>query len=83
MEKRDRFLLEQKIIQCWNVTDDLDTIAEYIADSDISPAHQDQLLNMLFGMRTLYNQKFNSMMALFGEMIQNGHINGNCVYNNE
>ena len=71
MEKRDRFLLEQKIMQCWNVTDDMDTISEYIADSDISPVHQDQLLNMLFGMRTLYNQKFNSTMNLFSELVRN------------
>jgi hypothetical protein len=74
MEKRDRFLLEQKIMQCWNVTDDMDTISEYIADSDISPVHQDQLLNMLFGMRTLYNQKFNSTMNLFSELVRNGDI---------
>jgi len=76
MEKRDRFLLEEKIMQCWHVTDDLDTLAEYIADNyaDIPPKHQDQLLNMLFGMRTLYNQKFNSMFNLFGELVHNKTI---------
>jgi len=75
MEKRDRFLLEDKIMQCWHVTDDLDTIAEYIADAeDIPTKHQDQLLNMLFGMRSLYNQKFTSMFNLFGELVHNKTI---------
>jgi hypothetical protein len=76
MEKRDRFLLEQKIMQCWNVTEDLDAIADYIAENyaDIPPKHQDQLLNMLFGMKALYNQKFNSMFDLFGELVHNRTI---------
>jgi hypothetical protein len=81
MEQRDRFMLENMMNQCWHITDDLHTIASYVAgQGDIPPKHQDEIMNMLFGMKSLYNQRFSDMMDLFGEMIQNGHIEGKNVY---
>ena len=38
MEKRDRFMLEQKLMDCWHVTDDIDTVAEYIGENTDIPA---------------------------------------------
>jgi len=75
MEKRDRFLLEQKLMECWHVTDDINTIAEYIGDNpDIPAKEKDKLLNMLVGMRELYHIKFEHTMDLFAELIRNGDI---------
>lgn len=75
MEKRDRFLLEQKLMDCWHVTDDIDTVSEYVGESaDISASDRDRLLNMLVGMRELYNLKFQHTMDLFAELIRNGDI---------
>lgn len=75
MEKRDRFMLEQKLMDCWHVTDDMQTIGEYIAGSDdIDPRVQDRLLNMLFGMRDLYHLKFEHTLDLFGELVRDGVI---------
>ena len=75
MEKRDRFMLEQKLMNCWQMTDDLDTIAEYIGDSsDINAQGKDRLLNMLIGMRDLYHIKFEHTMDLFNELVRNRTI---------
>jgi hypothetical protein len=76
MQKRDRFLLEQMMMKCWHVTDDMDTISEYVATqySDIPAKHVDALLNMLVGMRTLYDQRFSNTMDLFAELIRKGDV---------
>lgn len=75
MEKRDRFLLEDMIMQCWHVTGDINTVADYIGESaDIPAKEKDKLLNMLIGMRELYNIKFSGMFNLFEELIEKGNI---------
>ena len=75
MEKRDRFMLEQKLMDCWHVTDDIDTVAEYIGENvDIPARERDRILNMLIGMRELYHLKFDYTLNLFGELVQKGDI---------
>lgn len=75
MEPRDRFLLEQKLMNCWQITDDLNTLSHFISgNTDISVQAQDKLLNMLLGMTELYNLKFEHTMDLFSELVQNGTI---------
>lgn len=75
MEKRDRFLLEQKLMSCWHVTDDLKDIADFVGDSSDIPAQpKDRMVNMLLGMHELYHIKFEQTMNLFAELIANGTI---------
>ena len=75
MKERNRFLLEHYILDAWHVTDDLNTVAEYIGDNpDIPAAEKDKLLNMLMGMHELYHIKFEKLNDLFGELIRNGTI---------
>jgi len=71
MQNRDRFLLEQHIMLCWNITDDLETISNYVADHDIPVKHKDKVLNMLIGLRALYDQRFSDTMNLLEELIAN------------
>ena len=80
MQNRDRFMLEEMIIQCWHVTDDIGTVLSYMEKANIPAEHMDVLMNMLHGMQAIYHQRFSDMMDLFGEMIQNGHIKGKNVY---
>jgi len=75
MQKRDRFMLEQKLMDCWHVTDDIDTISEYVGENINIPANErDRLMNMLIGMRDLYHLKFDHTMNLFGELVKKGDI---------
>jgi hypothetical protein len=81
MQKRDRFMLEQMMMKCWHVTDDIETVANYVGNIAEMPAHhKDEVLNMLNGIESIYNQRFSYMLELFGEMVQNGHIEGKNVY---
>ena len=80
MQKRDRFMLEEMIMQCWHVTDDIGTVLSYMEKANIPAKDMDVLMNMLHGMQAIYNQRFSDMMDLFGEMIRNGHIEGKNVY---
>lgn len=75
MEKRDRFLLEQKLMDCWHVTDDIDTVSEYVGENpDIPARERDRLMNLLIGMRELYHLKFENTMDLFSELVRNRTI---------
>ena len=75
MEKRDRFMLEQMMMQCWHVTDDIETVLSYIEKANISAKDTDKLMNMLHGMQAIYHQRFSDMLDLFGELVKNGDIN--------
>jgi len=67
---KDRFTLEEKIMECWNVTSDLDTLMHAIDDE----ASEDDILNIIIGMKALYNQKFNTLFQTLTELIQNGIV---------
>lgn len=81
MQNRDRFMLEDMIMKCWHVTDDIETVASCVDNIPDMPAkNKDEVLNMLNGIQAIYNRRFSDMMNLFGEMIQNGYIEGKNVY---
>lgn len=75
MEKRDRFLLEEKIMDCWNITNDIETVIQYIGNiPNMNPKNQDRVLNMLIGMKELYHFKFECTLDLLGELVENKTI---------
>jgi hypothetical protein len=65
----DRFDLEQQILTCWHVTDDLEIILDYIANED--KLDRDKLLNMLLGIKELYHLKFTKCFDTFEEIVTN------------
>lgn len=74
MQTRDRFLLEQMLMKCWHVTDDIELVITMVEDMELSAKDQDKLMNILIGMRTLYDQRFSSTMDLFAELIRKGDV---------
>ena len=75
MKVVNRFELEQQLLQCWHITDDINTVINYIAQQpDIPATNQDELLNMLGGMKSLYHHRFRDMMKLFEALIKKGDI---------
>ena len=61
---KDRFDLEQEILDCWHITDDLQTIME--TDSlELS----DVVHNLLLGLKTLYHLKFERTFATFEQLV--------------
>jgi hypothetical protein len=67
----DRFTLEQDIMKCWNVTDDIDLLYRSVMDSDLT---NDDIANALLGMKTLYEMKFEELFNCFETLVQEKKI---------
>jgi len=59
----NRFDLEERIMHCWNLVDDLDYIAELVQDNDTAA-------NMVLGLKTLYQAKFEKLWEAFEDSIK-------------
>lgn len=66
-----RFDLEQQILDCWNVTNDIRYVTEYVLDAPVdSTSRDDKISNMLLGMEELYNVKFQKLFDTFEKMLE-------------
>ena len=65
----DRFDLEQHLMTCWMVTDDLRDVI-VISES----CSKEELITMLTGMRLLYLLRFERTFNCFEAMIKDGQI---------
>lgn len=68
------FDLEDKIMKCWSVTDDIDLVADVVGEEYMAPETKDKLLNLLIGMREMYNIRFNNLFDTFENMVHNGQF---------
>lgn len=60
--------LEQHIMDCWSVCNDLETTFRQIGDGEREPT-QDEMMNALMGMQQLYQWKFEQLFFKY-EQIQ-------------
>lgn len=65
----DRFTLEQDIMQCWGVVDDIDLVYKSTDWQDL-----DSVQNSLLSLHTLYKMKFEKLWDSFEECVKNGKI---------
>ena len=70
----DRFDLEQEILNCWRVTDDIDLVATMISNANMKPRDQDKFMNVLIGMKELYNARFDSLFHTFEILVSEGQF---------
>ena len=61
----DRFELEQKIQECWQVVDDLKTVFH----CERLYTNEDEMQNILLGMFTLYQIKFENLHATYEKLV--------------
>lgn len=71
MTKITRFDLEQQIMNCWGVCDDLDILFETSCDRGLT---EDQLQNALLGMKTMYQLKFEKLFEIFEQCIRDREL---------
>jgi hypothetical protein len=67
----NRFELEQQILNCWSIIDDiqvLQTVIESNSDS-IDPKVNDIISNYLLGLTSIYQHKFERMFGTFEKCI--------------
>ena len=58
----DRFDMEQQLMSCWCVVDDMKVVTKEVLEGDYD---RDKVANMLLGMEALYDAKFNKLFAMF------------------
>jgi hypothetical protein len=64
----DRFDLEQQILNCWNIIDDIKAVTENGVSSS------EGLNEYMNALTTMYNVKFNKLFDTFGILIEEGKI---------
>ena len=62
----DRFDFEQEIMDCWRVTDDLQCLHDAILEKNLDT---DEIVNILLGLISLYNLKFDTLFNTFENYI--------------
>lgn len=66
------FDLEQELLECWRVIEDIDVVTKYFIDSPqwegMDPKLADALMNKYFSIKELYDLKFQSMWLKFEEV---------------
>ena len=69
----NRFELEDAMSNLHQIGEDIETIIYAIGDSPIKHT-EDQLLNMLIGMKQLHDTRYQKMWNVFEQLIKNGTI---------
>ena len=62
--------LEQPIMDCWSVMDNIKAVIEAINNSELSSA---QVKIVLEGLSLLYEIKFNSLFNMYEEILKENH----------
>ena len=60
--------LEDNIMECWNVVTDVNTVFEYVMESP--KVDKDEVSNMLLGITSLYDVKFNRLLREFEKVLK-------------
>ena len=74
MTTNDRFNLEEEIQNVWQTTDDLDTILYRIMDAKDGPPSEDEVTNMLIGLKEIHKSRCLKLMDVFESMVENEKI---------
>jgi hypothetical protein len=58
--------LEQQIMECWHITDDIKILCEEIIEGDLS---KDQISNVMLGLEQLYAIRFNKLFRTYEQLL--------------
>ena len=70
MKPITRFTLEDQLMECWGVVDDLDMVYS----TEALYQDQDRMMNVLLGLHELYNIRFQRMFDTFEKMVHEEKI---------
>ena len=71
IQQYDRFNLETEIQNVWQTADDLDTILYRIMDAPDEPPTEDEITNMLIGLKEIHKSRCLKLMDVFESMVEN------------
>lgn len=69
----NRFDLEEAMSQLYNMGDDIDIVLHSYMDARIRPT-EDEMANMLIGIKALHNARYQKMWQIFEELVKNKTI---------
>jgi hypothetical protein len=58
--------LEQQIMECWHITDDVSVLTEEILEGDLT---KDKIVNVLTGLEQLYAIRFNKLFRTYEQLL--------------
>jgi len=61
--------LEQRILECWQLVDDVNFLYEQVMDKELHK-DQDRLANALLGLYTVYGMKFEKAFSTYEEALK-------------
>lgn len=69
---KDRFDLEQDIMACWSVVDDIKQLNERLMDGlpGVTDLSTDQLANILLGLESIYQMKFERLFDTYSQVLK-------------
>jgi hypothetical protein len=70
MKPITRFTLEDQLMECWGVVDDLDMVYS----TEALYQDQDRMMNVLLGMQELYKIRFQRLFNTFEHLVHEGKI---------
>ena len=76
----NRFDLEDAMSDLHQIGEDIETIIYVIGDSPVKHT-EDQLLNMLIGMKQMHETRYQKMWNIFESLIKNGKISNKETQN--
>jgi hypothetical protein len=65
----DRFELEQSILDCWHVADDIDLLYTAVLEKNLST---DEISNVLLGLSSIYSLKFDKLFSIYETLVKEG-----------
>ncbi len=68
-QSSDRFELEQLILRCWGITEDIDLIVKQLDQASVEGTR-----NHLEGLKVLCNLRFEALFGLFENMVRERQI---------
>ena len=67
----DRFDLEQNILDCWKITDDINLLYRNVMEEELD---KDKISNVLLGLQAIYGMRFEQMWETFETVVRNKEI---------
>lgn len=80
MSSNSIFLLEQQIMQCWCCVDDIKLLYNHFGDNPrfegLDPKAEDEIMNILLGLESVYQLRFDTMFRTFEDVAREFHRRG-------
>lgn len=72
----DRFDLEQQILDCWKIIDDIKLLDKNVLEGKTEGGSltQDEISNYLLGLESIYELKFQQVFNTFSELVKNKQL---------